>query len=107
MLHFFRFCSLTCLDEAMSTYHPLESKVDINDLFYSRDMETGQMSGCISLAYRAISQKSLEFFLNNKDTLFGVHDIKFGIDPPSGFTYTGDQHYRYVEKGECEIFFSQ
>ena len=98
MFFFSRFCSLTCLDEAMSTYHPLESKVDINDLFYSRDMETGQMSGCISLAYRAISQKSLEFFLNNKDTLFGVHDIKFGIDPPSGFTYTGDQHYRYVIK---------
>ena len=88
----------------MSTYHPLESKVDINDLFYSRDMETGQMSGCISLAYRAISQKSLEFFLNNKDTLFGVHDIKFGIDPPSGFTYTGDQHYRYVINVDCEIF---
>ena len=52
------------------------------------------MSGCISLAYRAVSQKSLEFFLNNKDTLFGGYDVKFGIDPPSGFTYTGDQHYR-------------
>ena len=78
----------------MTTYHPMESKVDINSLFYSRDLETGQMSGCISLAYRSVTQKSLDFFLKNKENLFGKHDIKFGIDAQPGFSYTGDQHYK-------------
>ena len=50
------------------------------------------MSGCISLAYRAVTQKSLEFFKVNRETLFGKHDIRFGIDTPSDFSYTGDQH---------------
>ena len=52
------------------------------------------MSGCISLAYRSVTQKSLDFFLKNKENLFGKHDIKFGIDAQPGFSYTGDQHYK-------------
>ena len=80
----------------MKSYHVIESKIDINQLFYSNDIETGQMSGCISLAYRAITQKNLQFFLQNKDRLFGHHDIKFGIDMPQKFSYTGDEHYRGV-----------
>merc|ERR1711962_1361719 len=52
------------------------------------------MSGCLSLAYRAITQKPLSFFLENEKKLFGVHDTKFGIEMESGFSYTGDEHYR-------------
>lgn len=80
----------------MESYHSVESKVDINQLFYDDDVETGQMSGCISLAYRAVTQKPLSFFTSNKDKLFGVHDIKFGIKCNQDFSYTGDQHYRFV-----------
>jgi hypothetical protein len=79
----------------MATYHPIESKLDINDLFYNCDLETGQMSGCISLAYRAITQKPLNFFMDQKNDLFGIHDIKFGINIKPGFSYTGEQHYKY------------
>lgn len=78
----------------MASYHPVESRLDINNLFYNHDLETGQMSGCISLAYRAITQKSLDFFKANKSQLFGSHDIKFGIDIQPGFTYEGHQHYK-------------
>ena len=80
----------------METYHPMESQVDVNQLFYSDESENGQqqMSGCISLAYRAVTQKNLDFFLSHKETLFGKHDIKFGIDNVPGFSYTGDQHYK-------------
>ena len=85
----------------MKTYHQIESKIDINQLFYSNDIETGQMSGCISLAYRAITQKNLQFFLQNKDKLFGHYDTKFGIDMPQKFSYTGDEHYRWVQT--CQI----
>ena len=80
----------------MKSYHVIESKIDINQLFYSNDIETGQMSGCISLAYRAITQKNLPFFLEHKDNLFGEYDTKFGIDMSQNFTYTGDEHYRCV-----------
>ena len=52
------------------------------------------MSGCLSLAYRAVTQRPLAFFLENESKLFGVHDIKFGIDMEKGFSYTGDEHYR-------------
>ena len=40
--YFLRFCSLTCLNEAMATYHQLESNVDINSLFYSRELGMSQ-----------------------------------------------------------------
>ena len=93
----YRFCSFGCLETAMKSYHQIESKIDINQLFYSNDIETGQMSGCISLAYRAITQKNLQFFLQNKDKLFGHYDTKFGIDMPQKFSYTGDEHYRWVQ----------
>ena len=82
------------METAMKTYHGIESTIDINQLFYSSDIETGQMSGCISLAYRAITQKNLQFFLKNKEKLFGTYDTTFGIDMPQDFSYTGDQHYR-------------
>ena len=78
----------------MKSYHRMESKIDVNQLFYDTDVETSQMSGCLSLAYRAVTQKPLSFFLDNEKKLFGVHDIKFGIDMEHGFSYTGNEHYR-------------
>lgn len=74
-----RFCSLTCLDNAMSSYHRVESKMDITDIFYSEKDET-QLSGCISLAYRAITQKDLGFFVKNRKRWFAHHDTQFGVN---------------------------
>jgi hypothetical protein len=54
------------------------------------------MSGCISLAYRAVTQKSLDFFVTNRQKLFTVHDTKFGVDMEPKFSYTGNEHYRLV-----------
>ena len=47
-----RFCCLRCFEEAMKSYHRIESKIDVNQLFYNDDVDTTQMSGCLSLAYR-------------------------------------------------------
>ena len=54
------------------------------------------MSGCISLAYRAVTQKNVDFFVSNRQKLFGVYDTKFGVVTDPGFSYTGDEHYRWV-----------
>lgn len=89
-----RFCSWSCLQEAMDTYHRIESQLDVNQLFYDDSESSAQMSGCISLAYRAVTQKPLAFFLQHKDTLFGKHDVKFGIDLPHDFSYIGHHHYK-------------
>ena len=43
---------------------------------------------------RAVTQKPVAFFKDHKDSLFGKHDIRFGIDVAEGFSYTGDEHYR-------------
>ena len=47
-----RFCCLRCFEEAMKSYHRIESEIDVNQLFYNDDVDTTQMSGCLSLAYR-------------------------------------------------------
>ena len=57
------------------------------------------MSGCISLAYRAVTQKNLEFFLQNRKKFFSIHDTKFGVNPDPKFSYTGDEHYRWYYGG--------
>ena len=38
----------------MKSYHRMESKIDVNQLFYDNEVETNQMSGCLSLAYRYV-----------------------------------------------------
>jgi hypothetical protein len=57
-------------------------------------LQESQLSGCISLAYRAVTQKSLDFFKAKKKDLFQNHDIKFATDVEKGFAYSGEQHYR-------------
>ena len=93
-----RFCRLNCLKSAMDSYHPVEAAVDLTDVFYGDDVDS-QLSGCISLAYRALSQKGLEFFKTNRERLFSEYDTKFGANidthEKNSFSYTGDMHYRY------------
>merc|ERR1719273_2138116 len=91
-----RFCSYYCLHTAMERYHRLEARADIIDLFYtySREEDDSSGSGCIPLAYRAVTQKGLQFFLDNRSKLFSRHDIKFGTNVENGYSYTGDEHYR-------------
>ena len=43
---------MRCFEDAMKSYHRMESKIDVNQLFYNDDVDTTQMSGCLSLAYR-------------------------------------------------------
>lgn len=64
------FCSLRCRDIACSTYHKYECK--LVDLFISSGM-----SIICYLAYRSISQKPLQWFLDNKH-LFDKHDKTSG-----------------------------
>ena len=79
----------------MSSYHVHESAVDLTDIFYGDDVES-QLSGCISLAFRAVTQKSLKFFVDNKEELFTGHDVTFGTekDGENRKPYIGDQHYK-------------
>lgn len=64
------FCSYKCRQEALSTYHKYECTV-VDFLIASG------MSIICFLAYRCISQKPLQFFLENKN-LFDGHDIASG-----------------------------
>jgi len=88
-----KFCSLRCLLKAESSYLPIESKVDITEIFYGNDTES-QLSGCISLAYRAVTQRGLDFFLQNRNSLFGEVDPTYGTNVKEDFLYSGDEHYR-------------
>ena len=102
----FRFCGLRCVKAAMATYHPLETAVDLTHIFYGEDESVdSQLSGCISLAYRAVTQKGLAFFKANKNTLFNAYDVTFGADiDKQNFSYTGDAHYRYEEEFRISFF---
>ena len=74
-----RFCSVGCLKVAMESHHPVEAKVNISKLFWNKKEEKyEELSGTILLSYRCITQKPLEFFLeqaadyDNVDDMFGV-----------------------------------
>ena len=76
-----------------ATYHETESKFDITEIFYGDDEDT-QLSGCISLAYRALTQRGLQFFKDNREKLFTDHDALYGTNVSNDFRYEGDEHYR-------------
>ncbi len=44
--------------------------------------------------YRAVTQKSLDWFKSRKPALFTDHDVKFGLDVKGDYSYTGEEHYR-------------
>lgn len=88
-----KFCGLRCWKLAMNSYHPVEANFDITEVFYGDDANS-QLSGCISLAYRAVSQKKLAFFLDNRESLFTAHDKLYGTNVSEDFSYEKDEHYR-------------
>ena len=73
-----RFCRFECLKLAMESYHPVEAKINIEKMFWNKKEERfEEMSGNILLSYRSITQKPLQFFLDNTeydnvDDMFGV-----------------------------------
>lgn len=81
----------------METYHVTESKVDLGELFYTGDKEEDDstVSGCIFLAYRVVTQKSLEYFLTNRSRLLEDYDPAFGVEAAPGYVYTGDEFFKY------------
>ena len=78
----------------MSTYHPIESKADITNLFYGQDEDDKTMSGCISLAYRVVAQQGLKFYKDHRNTLFSDYDIKYGTNVDKDFSYIGKEHFK-------------
>ena len=87
MCHFFcRFCCSGCLKTGMETYHPVEAKTNVQKLFWSKkevrqhlisvhvcvnhmhiQERYEETSGNILLTLRSITQKPLQYFLDNKD----------------------------------------
>jgi len=73
-----RFCSTDCMQAAMESYHPVEAKINIEKMFWNKkEGKFEEMSGNILLSYRSITQKPLQFFLDNTeydnvDDMFGV-----------------------------------
>merc|ERR1719228_1192494 len=73
-----RFCSTDCMHAAMESYHPVEAKINIEKMFWNKkEGKFEEMSGNILLSYRSITQKPLQFFLDNTeydnvDDMFGV-----------------------------------
>jgi len=76
-----RFCCTDCLQAAMESYHPVEAKINIEKMFWNKkEGRFEEMSGNILLTYRSITQKPLQFFLDNSDyddvdDMFGVESV--------------------------------
>ena len=75
-----RFCSCPCLKTAMSSYHPVEAKINMQKMFWNKKAENfEELSGNILLSYRCVTQKPLEFFLEHASTYDRVED-EFGVE---------------------------
>ena len=75
----------------MDSYHPIESST------YNWIKECGLNICEWRLAYRAITQKPVEYFLKNEDELFCEHDPKYGLKLKDCETIygEGDVYKRY------------
>lgn len=74
-----RFCSTSCLKAGMESYHPVEAKMNIQKLFWSKKEDRfEETSGNIFLTLRSITQKPLQFFLDWND--FTKVDETFGAE---------------------------
>ena len=86
-----RFCSCKCLKAAMESHHPVEAKVNISKLFWNKKEEKyEELSGNILLSYRCITQKPLQFFLDQASHYEDVDDM-FGLeftDPEEQLEYS-------------------
>merc|ERR1712242_678526 len=68
------FCSIDCRTQALQTFHKYECR--LTHVF----QETGiKELPLLLLAFRAVSQKPIEYFVKNKEKLEG-HDTKFGVE---------------------------
>ena len=68
----------------MDSYHPIES----TNTHWMK--ECGLKMSEWLLAYRAITQKSLEYFLKNETDLFCEHDPKYGLKLKEGENVYGE-----------------
>jgi len=74
-----RFCCSACLKTGMESYHPVEAKTNVQKLFWSKKEERfEETSGNILLTLRSVTQKPLQYFLDNKD--FTKVDETFGVE---------------------------
>merc|ERR1711963_142086 len=74
-----RFCCTACLKTGMESYHPVEAKTNVQKLFWSkREERYEETSGNILLTLRSVTQKPLQYFLDNKD--FTKVDETFGVE---------------------------
>jgi len=90
-----RFCCFECLREAMSSYHPVEAKINIEKMFWNKKEEKFEdMSGNILLTYRTITQKPLQFFLDQQD--YDNVDDMFGVEFPNPGEQCHYSDYRNV-----------
>ena len=78
------FCSETCLNEAMHPYHHVESSM------HHWIKECGLKISEWILAFRAVMQKPLEYFLKNETELFCEHDPKYGLALKEGENVYGE-----------------
>ena len=64
----------------MDSYHPVEGKINIAKLFWNKkDERYEELSGNILLSYRCITQKPLQFFLDQASTYDKVDD-EWGVE---------------------------
>ena len=68
----------------MDSYHKIES------LMYNWILQCGLAVKGWMLAFRAIIQRPLEYFLKNEAELFCEHDPKYGLNLKKGETVHGD-----------------
>jgi len=81
------FCSISCRETALTTYHPYECK--LVDLFLSSGM-----SIICFLAYRTVTQKSLKWFMENRQ-LFQDHDKTSGQTKEQTDVYESGDYRNY------------
>ena len=78
------FCCQMCIKVAVETYHSVETRV----ADYLRGCELTDKSDWF-LGLRAIAQKPLEYFLENKGSLFTRHDPTYGANLGEEEVYGG------------------
>jgi len=81
------FCSTICQDQAMASYHVVESK--FMDVLFQNGLKKKEWF----LALRAITQKPLQFFLDIRERLSkDQHNINFGVTEEKDFVYNSSDY---------------
>ena len=72
------FCSEECRDGAWESHHRWECAWSLSDLYQVKEGED-LASSSMFMAFRAITLKNVDFFLNNKE-IFDSHDIRYNVE---------------------------